>query len=219
MLDAANKLPGVEDFVHPDTHEKFWLLREQRQSINKKIDESRLDTTLQIQTIEKKIAEAAEPLKKAKDVIARLNLDAEVQERIAQLEDEKRNALLRQGDVERRMHLLDQFVVARVNAVSDGINGLFGKVKFKLFETNISNEGIRETCELMLDGRPYRNLSTSERHIAGMDIINGISSKLGIVVPVFVDNRESISELPAAPGQIINLIVSPVDKVLRVEEK
>jgi hypothetical protein len=35
--------------------------------------------------------------------------------------------------------------------------------------------------------------------------------------PVFVDNREAVTELPSMSCQLISLVVSPEDKVLRVE--
>ena len=68
----------------------------------------------------------------------------------------------------------------------------------------------------MMNGVPYRNLSTAEKIIAGIDVINAISSARKVSNPIFVDNRESVVQLPECPEQVINLIVSGADKEIRV---
>ena len=105
-----------------------------------------------------------------------------------------------------------------MQALSDNINKAFANVNFKLFERNISNEGIVETCELTMHGVPYRQLSNAEKCKAGMDVIDAISGRLNICNPVFVDNRESITTIETlGEYQLINLYVSPEDKTLRIE--
>jgi hypothetical protein len=50
-----------------------------------------------------------------------------------------------------------------------------------------------------------------------MDIINTLSEHYGFYPPIFVDNAESITVLPEMTAQVIRLVVSENDKVLRVE--
>lgn len=93
---------------------------------------------------------------------------------------------------------------------------MFKFVSFRLFTKTLSTDDIKETCELMMNGVPYRNLSTAEKIIAGIDVINAISSARKVSNPIFVDNRESVVQLPECPEQVINLIVSGTDKEIRV---
>jgi hypothetical protein len=51
----------------------------------------------------------------------------------------------------------------------------------------------------------------------GMDIIKTLQEHYGFTVVVFIDNRESIVELPKMDCQVISLIVSAEDKTLRIE--
>lgn len=217
MQAAVDRVPPVEDFIHPETHEKFYDLAESLKLRKHELDEARLDFTLQLQKIDAEIAEAKKPVDEANNVLLRIKMDDETRERIEQLKSQKKNALLKQGDCEQRLNLLNKFIVAKIDMLTESINNLFPNVSFKLFEKNIGNEGIKETCEITMHGVPYRQLSFAEKHISGMEIIRVIADKLHMDNPVFIDNRESISALPDAPGQLINLIVSASDRRLRVE--
>ena len=218
MQAAVDKFAPLEEFVHPETHEKFWDLSESLKLRKHEYEECRLDVNIQLQKVEKQIAEASAPVAKAREALARLKLDCETREAIAQLEDKKRTAMLMQGEAEARLAALDLYISSKMQALSDNINKAFANVNFKLFERNISNEGIVETCELTMHGVPYRQLSNAEKCKAGMDVIDAISGRLNICNPVFVDNRESITTIETlGEYQLINLYVSPEDKTLRIE--
>lgn len=217
MQVAVDKVPPVEDFIHPETKEKFHALAETIKLRRSDLEEARLDINLQLQKIDKEIAEDKKPVDEANNILLRIKMDDDTRERIEQLKSQKNNALNLQGAAERKLNLLSCFIKFKVDLLNGNINRLFDKISFKLFEKNISNEGIKETCEILMHGVPYRQLSFAEKHIAGMEIIKVISDKMNIANPVFIDNRESISQLPEAPGQLINLIVSAEDRRLRVE--
>lgn len=218
MQAAVDKLAPLEEFVHPESHEKFWDLSESLKLRKHEFEECRLDINIQLQKVDKQITEASVPVEKAREALARLRLDCETREAIAQLEDKKRTAMLMQGEAEARLAALDLYISSKMQALSDNINKAFAKVNFKLFERNISNEGIVETCELTMHGVPYRQLSNAEKCKAGMDVIDAISGRLNICNPVFVDNRECITTIETlGEYQLINLYVSPEDTTLRIE--
>ena len=217
MQAAIAKVPDLESFAYPETKTKFWEIREEISLRQHQLSEVNVDISVQLQLIDAKIQEAKVPVDEAENVLQRLKLDDMTNERIAQLQSEKKNNLLRLGEAEQKLSLLGKYSVAKINMISDSINNMFERITFKLFDKNIGNEGIRETCELMMDGVPYRNLSFAEKHIAGMEIIRVISEKRNFKNPVFIDNRESIINLPPAPAQVINFIVSEKDKVVRIE--
>ena len=217
MQAAIAEVPDLESFAYPETTTKFWEIREEISLRQHQLSEVNVDISVQLQLIDAKIQEAKVPVDEAENVLQRLKLDDMTNERIAQLQSEKKNNLLRLGEAEQKLSLLGKYSVAKINMISDSINNMFERITFKLFDKNIGNEGIRETCELMMDGVPYRNLSFAEKYIAGMEIIRVISEKRNFKNPVFIDNRESIINLPPAPAQVINFIVSDKDKELRIE--
>ena len=112
---------------------------------------------------------------------------------------------------------IEQFTKAKMDTLENRINGRFKIVKFKMFETQI-NGGEVEACTTLINGVPYSDANTAAKIQAGLDIINTLSDHYGIVAPVWVDNRESVTELPETNAQLINLIVSPAHKKLTISE-
>lgn len=108
------------------------------------------------------------------------------------------------------------FIKTQMDELEKRINGRFQIVKFKLFEEQI-NGGEKETCVTLINGVPYPDANTAAKIQAGLDIINGLSQHFNISAPVWIDNRESVTDIPETNSQIINLIVSPTDKYLKFE--
>ena len=65
---------------------------------------------------------------------------------------------------------------------------------------------------------PYSTLNIGHRIVAGLDIIRSLSELYGVIVPIFVDNAESLNDfnVPDMDAQLILLSVS-ADKQLKVE--
>jgi len=98
------------------------------------------------------------------------------------------------------------------------VNGLFTLVRFRMFDSLI-NGGIEETCEALIDGVPFPDANNGAKIQAGLDIIRTLSGHYDCQAPVFIDNRESVTEIPEMGCQIINLYVDPQEKELKVITK
>ena len=109
-----------------------------------------------------------------------------------------------------------EFGKAKVAMVEGKINSLFSIVKFKMYERQI-NGGEVETCECMMHGTPYSVLSNSEKINAGLDIINAICRANEVHAPIFIDNRESATDIIDVDSQVINLIVDASCTKLKVQ--
>lgn len=105
-----------------------------------------------------------------------------------------------------------EFMKAKVSLVEQRINSVFSYVKFKLFDTQVDGTEY-DTCECMVDGTPYSDLNTAKKMNAGIDIINALCRAKGVTAPIFIDNRESVSELISCPSQLINLMVQRGSKL------
>ncbi|MDO5540567.1 MAG: AAA family ATPase [Eubacteriales bacterium] len=145
-----------------------------------------------------------------------MKVNERTQEKIEILKAEQKEIGQQVADQEKKIFLLEQFSRAKMEMLSSKINGQFQMVNFKLFEKQI-NGGMKDTCEMTVDGVPYSSLNSAAKMQAGLDVICALSGLYGVSVPVWLDNRESVSEIPVVDGQIINLFVSPADKELRVE--
>jgi exonuclease SbcC len=110
---------------------------------------------------------------------------------------------------------IEQFTKAKMDMLEARINGRFKLVRFKMFEDQI-NGGQVEACTTLISGVPFDNANNAARIQAGLDIINTLSDHYGVCAPVWVDNRESVIDLPETKSQLINLVVSESHKKLTV---
>ena len=138
-----------------------------------------------------------------------------IDERIKELEKQEKELAKAYEEQQRIIYLCEEYTKAYVDLVSDKINDSFNLVKFKLFENQI-NGGITETCEATFEGVPYSDLNNAAKINAGLDVINSLSDKLDLKVPIFIDNAESVNELIKTDTQLVRLVVSK-DKELRIE--
>lgn len=136
-------------------------------------------------------------------------------ERISQLEKEYQESQAELAELEGLEFQMLQFSKARIEKIESRINGLFTLVKFRMFETQI-NGGEVETCEATVDGVPFSDLNSASRVNAGLDIINAICEKEGIIAPIFIDNRESVSDIIRTKAQLVNLVVAPDCKTIQI---
>lgn len=139
------------------------------------------------------------------------------EERIEKLKAEQKQVGQKVADQEKQLYLLEQFTRAKMDMLSEKINGRFKKANFILFRNQI-NGGIAECCECEYDGVPYGSLNSGHRIVAGLDIINTLQEIYGVKAPVFIDNAEGLNDfnLPKMDCQVVTLAVSN-DSELRVE--
>lgn len=136
--------------------------------------------------------------------------------RINELKQEEQNLSTSLLELEKQEFDIEKYIRLNIEALENNINQKFEHVTFKLFETQI-NGGEIECCEALINGVPFHNANTASKINAGIDIINTLCNFYNTNAPIFIDNRESVTELINSKSQLINLIVSPNDKTIRVE--
>lgn len=137
--------------------------------------------------------------------------------RIENLKADEKHLTAEFEKLEGQLYLCEAFIKAKVSMLTERINGLFQLIRFKLFETQV-NGGISECCEMTINGIPYNGgLNSGARLNGGLDACRTFSQHYGLLAPIFVDNAESVCELIDMGAQVIRLVVSERDAVLRVE--
>lgn len=153
-----------------------------------------------------------------------LDFNEQCQRRVAELEAEEQSLSAKLEQAEYKISLCDKFVTTKIELLTKQFNSHFQNVRFKLFEQQI-NGGYTECCEVMIPCEqgseqmlvPYNQANTGSRMYAGLEIINTLGRYWKINLPVFIDNAESYTSLPLIDSQVIQLIVSATDPVLRIE--
>lgn len=129
--------------------------------------------------------------------------------RIEELKQSERDLSNQKSQLEGQLNLITEFIKAKANTLTDIMNSKFKYVRFRLFDIQ-QNGGVVEVCDTMVNTNgkwvPFGDGNTAGRINAGIDIINALSEHYGVRVPLFVDNRESITELAETESQVISLI-------------
>lgn len=153
--------------------------------------------------------------------VAKFDADCRIRERIKELEVQEKACAETYAKARQGLDLAELFGQKKAEMLTDKINAHFDDVRFRLFKVQI-NGGIADDCEVMALTSagyiPYSTANNAARINAGLEIIKGfakVNEKTSM--PVFVDNAESVTKLKDDGLQIIRLVVSEQDKVLRIE--
>lgn len=139
-------------------------------------------------------------------------------QRINELKHEESNLSQSLLDLEKIEFDVERYIKLNIEALEEKINEKFQFVSFKLFDTQI-NGGQVECCEALIEGVPFDNANTASKINAGVDIINTLCDFYKTNAPIFIDNRESVTDLIDSKSQIISLIVSKDDQKIRIENQ
>ena len=205
--------------VNPEATPEYAAKLKEKQSVEQDIAKLQEGTFTDRYTIQTEIDRLGTALLAMENNLKDIERHEQGQARIRELESQERDLAAEYEKLEGELFLCEQFVVAKVGMLEEKINSRFKLAKFKLFETQI-NEGIKECCETTVNGVPYSGgLNNAARINVGLDIINTLSEHYGFRAPVFCDNAEAVTRLIPMNAQVIRLVVSEPDKVLRVEVK
>ena len=119
---------------------------------------------------------------------------------------------------------LDAYVAEQVGLVTESINGLFdGGVSFALFSENYAGaeSDLKETCVCMYAGKTYAAMSTGERFIANLRVVQALQKAYGVNLPLFCDNAECFTGEINDERQIVTLSAVPtvaLENCIRVQK-
>lgn len=161
-------------------------------------EEDTTETKIQITELKNQIQEIENKLRK-KDEIAR------IEARIKQLQSEQLKISQEIASLEQIDFLMDEFTRVKMQTVENKVNSLFTVAQFKMFETQVN--GVESpTCVCMYNGVPFGSLNYAMKPNVGLDIIRVLQDFHQIKAPIFIDNRESISEILNTGSQVVNLV-------------
>ena len=192
-------------------------LLDRKVALEKAIADAKEATTGDQTPILAEIASLSIKLGEAKEKADRFTKRKYGEARVVELKAEEKMLSAEHERLAQLLYLIETFIKQKVALVTPVINSKFSIVSFKLFDIQV-NGALSECCVFTVNGVPYDGgLNAAARTQGGLDIIRTLQEHYGIAPTVFIDNRESVSEIPEMDCQIVNLIVSPQDKVLRVE--
>lgn len=126
--------------------------------------------------------------------------------RIKELQEQQKTIASEIASIERIEFQIEQFNNLKNKAIENRVNEKFALVKFKMFNDQM-NGGIEETCICTIDGVPFADLNTAKKINAGIDIINALQYHFDCQMPIFIDGRESVTEIIKTDSQVVSLVV------------
>ena len=212
-----NELTQIKSGIKPFAESKRAReIQDEIDLINQKIANATSDTSEAEADLKNQIAGLRAEIAEAQAKYQSFEQLSSFDERINELKAEDKRLKDQNQDVERKLWLLDEFTRKKVAALEESINSKFGLVRWKLF--NIQKNGaLAEVCEATYQGIEYgTSLNTGARINCDLDIVNTLGKELGIKMPLFVDNTESVNQLISIDTQVIELKVGR-NKTLKVE--
>ena len=140
--------------------------------------------------------------------------------RVDELKKQQKETSVKYDDLIEIKKELEDTVKRLVSETEQKISSVFHYAKFCMYKKQI-NGGISPCCEVLNnDGVPMTAANTASRVVTNLDIARAIAEHAGISCPVFVDNAESINDIPDIGMQMIKLKVSDEDGLsIHLEEK
>lgn len=190
----------------------FLYAKEQLEKLDKEIAE--VDTK-DADTLKAKLKEERAGIQASIDAVKeKLALKAVIEKSkvtVKELEEKMKQVVQSLADCEKLSMAIEKFNKAKMSMLSERINEHFKVVTWKLFEKQ-KNQRYSEVCVCQINGSDYgeNTTSTTERMMAGMDIIRTLQSIYQAEVPIFLDDADLYNDwnIPDMDSQIIKLCVS-----------
>lgn len=163
-------------------------------------DTSSLDAELnQLEESKKAIDEAILKHRAADKQVSRLQ---EIRDRQKTLSEQYQEAF---ADIS----LIESFLKTKMAVIEKNVFDKLG-VNVKMFNIQI-NGGVEEICDILIDCGgalvPFQSANDGARIATGINIISKLAQHYDKLLPVWVDNAESVVKYPSYDGQLIKLIV------------
>ena len=211
LLEREDKLKDelaqldIKDFYSEDPG----LITELRDSLVNEIENAPEDEAAKIRQLKKeRKAQLNKEIDYLSGIMAYKEANAKHIERIEELKKQQKEIASKIAKIEKQEYLSDEFIKTKVGLLQERIDKMFSNVAFRLFETQV-NGSIDEVCKPLVNGVPFSDANRAGKINAGIDIINTLCKHYEVSAPIWIDNRESITELIDTNSQIINLTVDP----------
>jgi len=192
---------------------EYQKIKEQRDFLQANpIKEEHQDNS-SVETEKKQLETMRDTIKKQldiKDQVERINT------RNRELEAEHKKLAQEKVSLKKDLDTIEDFEDTRISTVEERVNHLFRNIKIKMFEKRLNGE-TKNICDTIIKGVPFSSANDAAKIQAGIEIINVLHDHYEIILPIFCDNRESVTMIPETKAQVINLYVNPDYKTLTVK--
>lgn len=224
-LELATLGAELLDIVNVETHnfedtDDYKALMQKIGDLAIRLTDCETATAEEKGKIKEEIQKKDEALKELNRIVVNAEVAKTQDARIKELETEQKSLAKKIETAEHGLYLCEEFYKKKAEALTERINGRFKSLSFRLFKEQV-NGGLADDCEALIPcggvDVPYKSANNASRINAGLELADTLGEAMGVVLPVFIDNAEGVSEIQETKGQQIRLYVSEKDKELRME--
>ncbi|RXM77186.1 DNA repair protein [Clostridium tetani] len=163
-----------------------------------------------IETKKQELKRDIEELEKQKNEVVAFNMNIEnlqkqqfeILEKIKESKDKLQSNSLKIKEINLLIDGAKQFNSIKLKKQTEFIGSYLNKVKLQ-FEKLTKDGEIKDDFKITYEGREFNVLSNAERIKAGLEISNLVMNVLDLRLPIFIDNAESITDIPEINTQLI----------------
>ena len=203
-INAELANPSAEPDYNADA--EYTGLLQKIQALEAELDKPIEDTTTEVR---QKKQEIQTQIDRCNYILNNREVAANAQNRINELKQQEKDMSVQKSTLEGHLFLMDEFLRAKTDILSDSINRRFKHVRFKLFN-QLQNGGIEECCDTLVNTNgcwvPFSDGNTAGKMNAGLDIIQSLIEFHDVSAPVFIDNAEAVTDIMPVDAQVIKLV-------------
>lgn len=221
VLEGLQAKQAEQQKAHAEALNVQPVWTDEMKSLKVKIDsfEMPVGEGIDFSGVNSKLAEMQSALDQRKADLSHRDQITRIRTRIAELQNQQEVMAQELADLEQSEFVLEAYNKAKVDTMVQSVNQKFKHIRFKLFEEQI-NGGLSECCEALVNTNgawvPFSSANQAGQVNAGIDTINTLCTFHNVTAPIFIDNRESVTELIPTESQVINLVVSPAHSQLTI---
>lgn len=216
--EVVNAALYAQQHYQPEVNPEIATLKTKLEALLQKKNTPVAAISERIAELEAKQKDAENRMTEAQASLNDIEQNRKHQARILELQEKEKKLSGTFTDLQRQLYLCDRYSRALTDYINDRIADKFKMARFVMFRDNISNDGVKECCDVVMNGIPYHDLNHAKKINIGLDIIQTLCQYYGVTMPVFIDDADLVTHLLPTNLQIIRLVVSPADKILRVEK-
>jgi len=202
------------------TDPSYHKMAMERDALIQQIEELKAGASADLQVLRDEVAHWDEVVSLHEKTLFQHEQYVKGQERIEELKAREKELAAEYERLEREDDLCQEFMKVKATMLDERIASRFQVTRFKMLEQQVNGAWVPCCKTLGPGGVPWgEGLNTGHRLLVGLDIINTLSRHYGLSVPIWIDNRESLTEPFHVKAQVISLIASPQDETLRFEKE
>ena len=195
-VQAVKEEKQVRMDVYQVNHKKMIT---ERDGLRLQLAEMEFNDVAEVREEIRKLDESGQPLRAA---IQNYSQITRLTEQVQQATADEKDTLTSLNESIFTLDSIKAFKAKEAELQAEKVQALFETLSIRLFETQKNGE-MKNTFEIEMNGKPYRMLSLSEGIRAGLEVRDVLSQQSNLIVPIFVDNAESITSFKQPVGQLI----------------